>query len=159
MVEAPKNSQSSRGFVRHRRFVVQASYFGARKRLQSRPDVVQQQHLGLCIRVDAIALHQFIEPLGSRNAFEQERHQRGPRVPGDLCIERLECLRITGTQVRRHLHAGEQRFGTSGEHGFGHGEQVGTDRVDGVTAQAVVAAEFNDNDVRFVDVERLGQPG
>ena len=65
---------------------------------------------------------------------------------GDLMIHEVELMNVGGAVVGRERDAGEQDFGVRGEQAGDYGFEVAFGDAEGQAAQAVVAAEFDDDD-------------
>src|SRR5436305_2081401 len=115
-----------------------------------RPQPLGDDALALGGRVDAVGL---VESSVAGHTVEQEGCQRGAGRARDGRMDAGERAGVVGAVVRRHAHAGEQhpRAGRAGT--LDDAREIVAQRRHGLTAQAVVGAERDDDDLR-VRLER-----
>ena len=112
--------------------------------------MVENQRLCLGHRVQVVGLE--ITLLGSHR-FEQEFDQRGLFRLGNIDKAALEIAGIRAI-VGRQAHAGQGHTGAAAARHVDHGVQVVAHLRQRQAAQAVVGAQRDDDDGRFVVLER-----
>lgn len=85
--------------------------------------------------------------------FEQERHQRGLMFPRELLEYTREAAGICRSVIRWQLHAGEQHDGITRLNSPDDVGKISLDAIERQSAQAVIGAEFDDDDVGAVSFE------
>jgi hypothetical protein len=101
--------------------------------------------------MDVVGLEQ-LAPL--RHPFEQEGHQRRLVAARQFGVAALEGLDVIGAVVGGQPHAGQHDAGLARLGGIEHGLQVVAQGRHRQAAQAVVAAQGDDDHVRLGPVER-----
>lgn len=119
------------------------------------PDIGQQLRLTLGGWMNAVGLHKTVAIV---NAIQEERHQRRVLLLGNVRIDRRKHLGVAGAIVGRHLHADEQNPGTGLLRQRSHSGDVLARYLGRKAAQAVVAAQFDNDDRRRVVVQKFRQP-
>src|SRR5438132_1382431 len=116
-----------------------------------RPQPLGDDALALGGRVDAVGL---VESSVAGHTVEQEGCQRGAGRARDGRIDAGERAGVVGAVVRRHAHAGQQHARAGGAGALDDAREIVAQRRHGLTAQAVVGAERDDDDLRM----RLERP-
>jgi len=111
--------------------------------------------LGFGQRVDAVVLHEFGV---FRDAFEEEGEQGQGVLFGEAEIVLVEGPGVAGAVVGWNPHAGQQHAAAGVLNQADHGVEIVADGLDRYAAQAVVAAELEDDEFRLVLGEHRRQP-
>src|SRR5438128_7192654 len=96
--------------------------------------------------MDAISL---IEVSLRGDAFEKKWNERNAIVLDHVCIHRLERACVLGPVIGRQFHAGEDHCGPASYEALNDLLDVGPRWGEVQPAQAVIAAEIQDHDVRL----------
>lgn len=88
-------------------------------------------------------------------AVQEKGYQFEPMAFRQLGVNILKLLRVCYAIIGRQLHSRQQHSGVISLADLNDGFQVITNGFDGCAAQSVVAAEFENDDVRAVDLKRL----
>lgn len=86
---------------------------------------------------------------------QQKGYQFEPVAFCQLRVNILKLLRVCYAIIGRQLHPRQQHRSVISLAGFNDGFQVTTNRFDGCTAQSVIAAEFENDNVRAMGFKRL----
>ena len=86
---------------------------------------------------------------------QQERNQFELMTFRQLRVNILKLLRVCYAIIGWQLHPGQQYRSFVSQAGFDDGFKVVTDGFDGCTAQSVIAAELDNDDIRPMDFKRL----
>lgn len=95
-----------------------------------------------------------IQLLTSRHAFEKERHKHNFVFVGESPIRIKDLSLILRAHARRRVHAAEQDLRVRTFRAFDHLVQILAQLADGLTAQDVVRAEFDDDEAHRARVVR-----
>lgn len=121
-------------------------YLFFEKRLQDLPHIFRDDAVSGGGGVDAVGLVEAGDPA---DVLEEEGDEGGVVICGQFGEDVFECVGISGAHIGRDLHAGDDDRGVGVVclYGVDDGLQVGDGSVEGYSAEAVVAAEFEDEDV------------
>lgn len=131
--------------------LVRNRLLGFKHRSQDLPHIFHDFFLRPGIRMYAIRLKKFSlvsEPV------QEEWYQFESMAVRQLRIDILKLLRICHAIIRRELHTGQQYRCLVPTAGLDDGFQIVANGVDGRAAQPVIAAEFDDDDIRTVGLKR-----
>lgn len=87
--------------------------------------------------------------------IQQEGHQFKTVAFRQLRVNILKLLCVCYAIIGRQLHPRQQHRGVISMAGFNDGFKAVANGIDGCTAQSVITAEFENDDVRAVDFKRL----
>jgi len=123
-------------------------------RLDRLPGCAQQFFLGRYAGVDAVVLH---HACLQSDTFEKERYQVSVGVCGGVGEGGVEATAVAGAIVGWDVHAEQDDVGPGSGGRLGHGQEVVFDLGHRIAAQAIVAAQFYDDQVGIVGVQGLGE--
>ena len=109
---------------------------------EQREEVFREEFGALGCGVDAVGLD------GSGDGVDvcvEHGQERNVVTGGDLMVHEVELVDVGGAVVGRKRDAGEQDFGMRGEQAGDYGFEIAFGDAEWQSAQAVVAAEFDDD--------------
>ena len=83
------------------------------------------------------------------HSFQKERDQGEVKLFGQIGVDSFEGLDVVRSIVTREAHSGQEDANTGLLKGLDHGDLVGAGGGHGQAAETIVAAEFENHDVRF----------
>ncbi|MNX62154.1 hypothetical protein D3C86_931070 [compost metagenome] len=102
----------------------------------------------------AVSLHQVRM---AAHAVEEKRHQRDLFLIGQVAVDLGERLGVTRTIIGWQLHAEQQHLGTAGPGAVDHRSKILLQLSWQHPAQAVIAAQLEDHQFRFMLCKQRGQ--
>src|SRR5271156_1546613 len=108
--------------------------------------------------MDSVGLH---ESGGEGNVVEQKRHPGQLFDAGHIAVTRTKLFRVIGPVVGRYSHSQQQYMGAGRRRQVHHVRQIGAHLRDRQGTQAVVAAQFQDDELGPVQRQgprQAGQP-
>src|ERR1700688_4620476 len=103
----------------------------------------------------SIGLHEIRE---LRDVVQQEGHQGQFFVARQIAVTQAKLFRVFRAIVGRHPYPQQQYLGARRRREVDHAQQIGAHLRDGQSAQAVIAAQFQNDDLGVMQVERPRQP-
>ena len=88
-------------------------------------------------------------------AIQKERHQFDSMAFCQLRVYILKLLRVCYAIIGRQLHPGQQYRCFVSQAGFYDGFEIVPNGLNGCASQSVIAAEFDNDDIRPMSFERL----
>jgi len=125
-------------------------------RVDDRPGIVEEYWLRRCVWMDAVILHEFVV---QRYAVHKKFDPRYVKLVGEFAIDVFECAGIAWAVIRRNTDTQEHDGRATFPGGFDDCLQIAFHYARGEAAQAVVATEFENDEVRFEVTEGRADPG
>jgi len=120
------------------------------------PGVIEQDRLRFGIRMNAVVLHQL---LVERDAFHEKFDPQNARLISQFPVNIFEGAGVTRPVIGRNTDTEHDNGGAARPGGFDDGLQVGLHSIRGESAQTVVAAEFQDDQLGTEVLESAADPG